>query len=371
MIYSFSDRKSANVSYRKERENQMIRIEIQNFSLTMGRVILFIFLTISQLSAQFDHQDVFEDKEGSELLSLLVENYKPVSVLDYSQARDTMFSKIYNIDDTVSCIYSDHKLYLPPGEDPTTALYMNGIADGINTEHTYPQSKGAEFGNARSDMHHLFPSRVSANEERGSFPFAEINDNVTIKWFYKTIETENKPNNQIIDLYSEKGVSSWEPRESVKGDVARAIFYFYTMYKNQADQADALFFENQKEILCDWHYSDPVDSLEWHRNWIKAQYQSDKPNPYILDCSLASRAFCGSISDECAIVHTTIPDSQKLIECHPNPVIQNIELQIKTHSSNLSYEIIHISSGKRVLTGKILPYTEYQKIDVHFGLAFQ
>lgn len=314
---------------------------------------------------QFDHQDVFEDKEGSELLLLLEENYKPTTVLDYSQARDTMFLKVYKDKDTISCIYSDHKMYLPPGEDPTTFLYMNGVANGINTEHTYPQSKGAEFGNARSDMHHLFPSRVSTNEERGSLPFGEINDDVTIKWFYKTIETDNKPNNQVIDLYSEKGNLGWEPRESVKGDVARAVFYFYTMYQNQANQADPFFFDNQKETLCEWHFADPVDSLEWHRNFIKAQYQSDKSNPYILDCSLATRAFCNSISDECAIVYTEEKTNEFGVKFSPNPVQDYIQLTLKKSSRAFTYRIVHSSTGQTQLKGKLENNNARQTIDTH------
>ena len=55
---------------------------------------------------------------------------------------------------------------------------------------------------------------------------------------------QNNPPSQNRDKYSESASSVFEPREEVKGDIARAIFYFYTMYSIVADDD---FFENQKE----------------------------------------------------------------------------------------------------------------------------
>ena len=44
----------------------------------------------------------------------------------------------------------------------------------------------------------------------------------------------------------------FEPRESVKGDIASAVFYFYTMYQEEANEADFEFFESMKEVLISW-----------------------------------------------------------------------------------------------------------------------
>ena len=153
------------------------------------------------------------------------------------------------------------------------------------------------------DMHHIFPARVLANSDRGSLPYNEINDNSTEFWYINSTRTSNKPSTNI-DGYSEKINGFFEPRESVKGDVARAIMYFYTMYKPQADSADPDFFDQQKDILCQWHYDDPVDQKEWERTFNIATYQQDKPNPYVLDCSLAERAYCNNSSLECQTTPT-------------------------------------------------------------------
>jgi endonuclease I len=42
----------------------------------------------------------------------------------------------------------------------------------------------------------------------------------------------------------------FEPRESVKGDLARAVFYFYTIHKSQAD--DSYFAEQKQTLYSTW-----------------------------------------------------------------------------------------------------------------------
>ena len=55
--------------------------------------------------------------------------------------------------------------------------------------------------------------------------------------------------------------------------------------------ADAEFFEGQKEILQTWHNQDPADANEIFRTWQIAEYQENKPNPFILDATLIERAY--------------------------------------------------------------------------------
>ena len=116
----------------------------------------------------------------------------------------------------------------PNDPNPIGTLIRNGSSSGINTEHTFPQSKGARNGNARSDMHHLFPARAGVNEARSNYPFGEIKDSRTDRWYYKAITKRSIPT-VGIDEYSESIRGLFEPREDHKGNVARAMFYFYTI----------------------------------------------------------------------------------------------------------------------------------------------
>ncbi len=292
--------------------------------------LILVFIGFSLIGfGQFRFESVFRGLSGDELKAKVVEKYKPKKVLDYSEARDVLYGKIYNENDTVYGVYTRYGLYLPPGVDPSNYLYKNGMPSGINAEHTYPRSKGAKDGNPKSDMHHLFPAKINVNSDRGSLPFNEINDNQTKDWYYNNIILHKIPQ-QHIDEYSEHINTYFEPREDHKGNVARAMMYFYTMYKAEADNEDPNYFKKQVKTLCDWHFQDPVDSLEWFRTWEIAKYQDDKPNPFVLDCSLASRTYCDDyISDECQAVGVDdIYDAKSLnMFLYPNPVVESLKIR--------------------------------------------
>lgn len=317
-------------------------------------IIAFIF--IQKLSAQYDHQAVLPGLSGNALLEQLVLEYKPATVLDFGDSKDTLYGTIYNLHDSVRCVYSGHTLYLEPGSDPSQAVYLNGSNDGINAEHTYPRSKGADSGNARSDLYNLFPTRLQVNGDRGNLPFGEIPDQETDFWYWKDDKQSNIPG-ENIDAYSEITESFFEPREDHKGNVARAIFYFVTMYAEQVAAADPNYFEPMREDLCNWHYADPVDSLEWIRNYLIASYQSDRPNPFILDCSLAGRTYCDYIDDAC----TAVP-VQKSIKAgeirgiqllYPNPFEDRIRIKTANEVKIIKLEMYDFLGKKVVFSDEL------------------
>ncbi len=276
------------------------------------RILILLCLSF-QLIAQYDHISVFPDLEDQALFSALVDNYKPAFVADFSDAKDLLYKEVHLHDDSVRCVYSGLSLYLDLNEDPSQYLFGSGGNENINLEHSYPQGKGASSGNAQADMHHLFPTRVPVNSARANDPFKELPDSQTNNWYYKTETRNSPPPSAIRDLYSEDTGGGFEPREDFKGNIARAIFYFYTMYRTAADGADPDYFESQKATLCAWHELDPVDSLEWVRNYKIAAFQNDKVNPYILDCRLA-RLYCGEISSPCRATGVqNLPNNEALL----------------------------------------------------------
>jgi endonuclease I len=294
------------------------------------RLFVVFFFLVQYIGISAQHIDIFPGFTGNELLSQVVQQYKPSVVLPYDEARDILFGSVDKKNDSLECIYSGHKVYLPPGQDPTTAAYQNGSNNGINTEHTYPQSMWSGGNSPKSDMHHLFPTRSLVNNVRGSDPFGEISDNFTDKWYYKDTETSSIPPADVIDLYSEDTNSFFEPREASKGNIARAMFYFYTMYRNESNAISSAFFQNQLPTLCQWHEDDPVDFDEAVRNWKISAHQQDKPNPFVLDCSLASRAnYCSGISDYCDWV---VSQEEILLEnsinLSPNPAKDLLNINI-------------------------------------------
>lgn len=131
----------------------------------------------------------------------------------------------------------------------------------------------------------------------------------------------------------------FEPRESVKGDIARAVFYFYTMYRDEANAEDPDYFELMSEQLQQWHINDPVDSLEYVRNFRKADFQGGKLNPFILDCTLVSRAYGDGEQIDCGNTFTSITDISGGFRAYPKPVSDMLHLE-----SELDFDEIKIYS---------------------------
>ena len=143
----------------------------------------------------------------------------------------------------------------------------------------------------KSDMHHLFSCKSNVNSSRGNDPYAEIPDEDTDTWYRNDYSQEDIPT-EYIDEFAEKdnppdpNNEVFEPREDHKGDASRAMFYFFSMYN---DVADTNFWNEQRDVLLDWHYYDEVDDWELNRTWAIASYQENQPNPFVLDSSLARR----------------------------------------------------------------------------------
>ncbi len=242
-------------------------------------IILFFLGSIS-----FGQDVIGDGLYGDELIEFLQANYKTSTTLGYTDARDTLYLNIDRIDGQVKGVYTNFTVDLPDiGVDPSTHLYENGM----NCEHVWPRSMYEGEEPLKSDMHALRPCKENVNSARNNKPFNEVVDPEATTWYWQDSQTSNIPSSNI-DEYSENHNSYFEPREDRKGDIARTIFYFYTMY---LDVADEYFFEVQKETLQAWHGQDPIDEYEIIRTWQIADYQENKPNPFILDETLVDRTY--------------------------------------------------------------------------------
>ncbi len=274
----------------------------------MFKKITFLLLLFPMiLQAQIE-----PGKIGDELITALQNTYTPSSTLGYGPARDILYSQIDNVGNDLFGIYTNFKVTLDPTEDPSVSAFQNGA--GINAEHVYPQAYGAGSEPQRSDLHNIFPSKVSVNEARGSCEFGDIDDSDTEKWYFEATQLTTIPTSNI-DAYSEKDEEDcmFEPRESVKGDIARAVFYFYTIYQSAAFGANPFFFDNQKEKLYEWHLGDPVDATEEARNNGIEDKQGNF-NPFILDETLVQRAYFPNTSIKDLEVENWVTISSNLIE---------------------------------------------------------
>ena len=251
--------------------------------------LLFLCLITGNAWAQTD--SIAPQLHDSLLIEYLRNNYYPSNPKNYDPARDYMYQTLdVDATDSLTGVYTGLRAKADGSRTPS-----NG-ALSFNTEHSWPQSFYNENEPMRGDIHHLYPVWSSANSSRNNNPFAEIDDNLTTSWWYwkngsklTTVPTSD------IDEYSEYYNSSFEPRESHKGNAARSMFYFWTLYQTNTniinDEYDnQAFFDGMKETLYQWHKQDPVDAAELARSLAIESFQGNR-NPFIHDTSLVRRSF--------------------------------------------------------------------------------
>ena len=150
-----------------------------------------------------------------------------------------------------------------------------GGVDDWNREHVWAKSHG-DFGTATgpgTDIHHLRPEDVTVNSTRGNKDFDNGGTAVA----------------QCPDCFSD--ADSFEPRDAVKGDVARMVFYMAVRYDggdgfadlepNQSTSNGTAPYLGRLSVLLAWNAQDPPDAFEMRRNdVIYDQFQHNR-NPFV------------------------------------------------------------------------------------------
>ncbi len=211
------------------------------------------------------------------------------TVLSYSAARAKMYNYADNYNNSVTCVYSGYNTPNPFDFNSSSTT----SAANINCEHSIPQSFFSQAARMVSDMHHLYPTYIQWNSNRGNNPYSDLPDATTTIWMRNTVSQASIPTANI-DEYSEATSSQFEPREDHKGNVARTAFYFYTMHDTQPE----LIAQGKQNItsvaplatLYAWHLADPVDAHEIERNRRVAASQGNY-NPYIEHPELVAPAY--------------------------------------------------------------------------------
>ncbi|WP_019613127.1 endonuclease I family protein [Psychromonas ossibalaenae] len=163
----------------------------------------------------------------------------------------------------------------------------NNDPDAWNREHTYPKSNGGfndKSASGYTDIHHLRPTDASINNERGNLEF----------------DNGGSATSESPDAGNKKTSTTFEPRDAVKGDVARMMFYMATRYEGHDLKTPDLELvssvtDNSTAMgnvctLLDWNIQDPVDTFESDRN-DKIQKIQGNRNPYVDNPQWANEIF--------------------------------------------------------------------------------
>ena len=160
---------------------------------------------------------------------------------------------------------------------------QNGGGQGDwNREHVYPKSLGnPNLGTAGpgADAHHLRPSDVLFNSDRGNTKFADGSGDAG---------DQN---------------SGWYPGDEWKGDVARIMMYMYIRYGNQCKPngvgigSSSSSPDDMIDLFLEWNVEDPVSDFERQRNTYHENtnntFAQGNRNPFIDNAYLATRIWGG------------------------------------------------------------------------------
>jgi endonuclease I len=200
-----------------------------------------------------------QNLDGTPLFNALKNRISsPYTSLSYNSARDEMYADLDNNGGSVECVYT--------GRTATFSTRSGANSNSFNCEHTWPQSLFSSASPMRSDIHHLFPTDVQANSQRGNLPFGVVSGSVS--WQQGG---------------SKKGGGVFEPRDSQKGATARAMMYFVMRYQDYSN-----FYSGQEIVLRQWHSQFPPNTAERDRNQGIYLLQ-DNRNPFVDYPQLADR----------------------------------------------------------------------------------
>ena len=250
---------------------------------------------------------------------------------------DTYGSTSYDASTATYSTYSYGSSASNPGNDPyVRTLYRNRDSNGVtleaarikewgkhdgtdnatNREHVWCQSrgfkasKGAE-GPAGTDVHHLISGDAYVNQQpHNNTPYGFVDrskplsiDSANAKsWLSGNIKGA-----PVTKHTGDQASTVFEPQDSDKGDIARALFYMAACYNNfsgnetitqynpnliladyatsdgaaEASSASHAVAMGTLSDLLSWHRMDPVDEYEIHRNNLVYNNYQHNRNPFI------------------------------------------------------------------------------------------
>lgn len=221
-----------------------------------------------------DYYKSITSQTGSSLKTALHNIIKGHTQIEYSKSSSSMdvWRAIERTDEDPN--NSNNVILLYTGRSiPKSHKSQNNQQDYWNREHVWSKSRG-NFGNDKgpgTDIHHLRATDASVNFARGN----------------KAFDNGGSAHSEAKDCKTD--TDSWEPRDAVKGDIARMMFYMAVRYESE-DRVDLVLVDhivNDKSgkhgklsALLQWHKQDPVDDMEKRRNNIIQEIQGNR-NPFI------------------------------------------------------------------------------------------
>jgi deoxyribonuclease-1 len=162
---------------------------------------------------------------------------------------------------------------------------QSGVQQSLSVEHAYPADAIAETepsctnrtcGAARvqramADLQNLWPAFQRVNSSRSKLRYGPVPDNVPPRFADFCPRFKRSSGSTAVV----------EPRDDVKGDLARSLVYMHFVYGLPLENA-----VNDRQLLLQWMQLDPPDTEEMRRNAAIDQLQGT-PNPLLTDAFIS------------------------------------------------------------------------------------
>lgn len=230
---------------------EVIFSKTDEYGNTAVEIIRFTVIDVVNVDINMDLDSYYDDAEGLygdaliDALNIILNT--GFTGVTYNEVRDILD------DSDVDPLNSNNLILVYRGNS------ILGIWDGgttWNREHVWPQSllgvsSDPTSVNVASDLYNLMPANPGENSSRGNKPYSAL-------------------------------LSGYEPRDEVKGDVARALFYMMVMYDNLSlvNTAPGIHEMGYLDELLAWHIADPVSQFELNRLEVIASEQNNR-NPFV------------------------------------------------------------------------------------------
>ena len=180
---------------------------------------------------------------------------------------------------------------------------------GWTREHVWAKSRG-NFGTSAgpgTDVHAIRPCYNSINSSRNNRGFDNCSSCNNVQYLGSNTGS-----------FTDSNVWTFEPRDEMKGDVARMIFYMATRYEQEdgvdlelddtiRSNIDQSPFHSVLTTLLIWNKLDKVSAKEKRRNNIIYDEFQKNRNPYIDQPELADYIF-GNLKSVKWMAQTCVPD---------------------------------------------------------------
>ncbi len=208
-----------------------------------------------------------EGKTGQELKTALHEIINDHVAYSYFASKTIMkFSDVDpNNPENVILVYT--------GRSQANNDYGTG-GNQINREHVWAKSHGnfEDVAPMYGDVHNLKPCDASVNQDKSN----------------KDFDNGGTQHPEATGCYYTD--DTWEPRDEVKGDIARIIFYMDARYEGTNGEMDLEVVDEintyplpehgKLSTLLEWNMQDPPDDFERNRNNVIFSWQKNR-NPFI------------------------------------------------------------------------------------------